>query len=163
MTPVEDPAIVFASAQLILLYLGTAAVALARPRHALLAKDLVTWQAMVGRHILEDIVERVAQTTKDDRVSQEIAPHTVTPCEIAVCRSTINAGSDRWPVRLQTRVRWSSALRLNRDSSLKMTRLQSVTPKLPEVGKIQSTMMWGHKRLSGRRLLKPKSSPYGFS
>ncbi|GFW25875.1 hypothetical protein TNCV_4185981 [Trichonephila clavipes] len=83
-------------------------------RHALLAKDLVTWQAMVGRHILEDIVRRVAQyvdehypvdkwhlgdliawvaqsalkyrpricelskclekTTKDDRVSQEIAP-----------------------------------------------------------------------------------------
>ncbi|GFX16393.1 hypothetical protein TNCV_32671 [Trichonephila clavipes] len=33
----------------------------ARSRHALLAKDLVTWQAMVGRHILEDIVERVAQ------------------------------------------------------------------------------------------------------
>ncbi|GFV50154.1 hypothetical protein TNCV_87871 [Trichonephila clavipes] len=30
---------------------------------------------------------------KDDRVSQEIAPHTVTPCEIAVCRSTINAGT----------------------------------------------------------------------
>ncbi|GFY02328.1 hypothetical protein TNCV_3502101 [Trichonephila clavipes] len=39
MTPVEDPAIVFASAQLILLYLGTAAVAFpARSRHALLAK-----------------------------------------------------------------------------------------------------------------------------
>ncbi|GFT93820.1 hypothetical protein TNCV_3766951 [Trichonephila clavipes] len=53
---------------------------------SLLAKDLVTWQAMVGRHILEDIVGKVAQTTKDDRVSQEIAPHTVTPCEIAVCR-----------------------------------------------------------------------------
>ncbi|GFV24734.1 transposable element Tcb2 transposase [Trichonephila clavipes] len=30
-------------------------------------------------------------------------------------------------MRLETRVRWSSALRLNRDSSLKMTRLQSVT------------------------------------
>ncbi|GFX33883.1 hypothetical protein TNCV_3962921 [Trichonephila clavipes] len=30
-------------------------------RHALLAKDLVTWQAMVGRHILEDIVGKVAQ------------------------------------------------------------------------------------------------------
>ncbi|GFX71191.1 hypothetical protein TNCV_3409611 [Trichonephila clavipes] len=98
---------------------------------------------MVGRHILEDIVGRVAQYVdehypvdkwhlgdliawvaqsalkyrpricelskclegplKDDRVSQEIAPHTVTPCEIAVCRSTINAGSNRWPVRLQTR------------------------------------------------------------
>ncbi|GFV28015.1 hypothetical protein TNCV_293391 [Trichonephila clavipes] len=27
-----------------------------RHRHALLAKDLVTRQAMVGRHILEDIV-----------------------------------------------------------------------------------------------------------
>ncbi|GFV01232.1 hypothetical protein TNCV_3374661 [Trichonephila clavipes] len=53
---------VFASAQLILLYLGTAAIAFpARPRHALLAKDLVTWQARVGRHILKDIVERVAQ------------------------------------------------------------------------------------------------------
>ncbi|GFU68009.1 hypothetical protein TNCV_2823521 [Trichonephila clavipes] len=43
----------------ILLYLGTAAVAFpARPE---LAKDLVTWKAMVGRHILEDIVGRVAQ------------------------------------------------------------------------------------------------------
>ncbi|GFV08115.1 hypothetical protein TNCV_1047441 [Trichonephila clavipes] len=138
MTPVEDPTIVFASAQLILLYLGTAAVAIARRRHALLAKDLVTWQAMVGRHILKDIVGRVAHcqsALKDHYVSQEIAPHTVTPCEIAVCRSTINAGSDRWPVRLQTRVRWSSALRLNRVSSLKTTRLQSVTLKLPEVGK----------------------------
>ncbi|GFY15223.1 hypothetical protein TNCV_1570351 [Trichonephila clavipes] len=62
-----------------------------------------------------------------DLEGHEIAPHTVTPCEIAVCRSTINVGSDRWPVRLQTCERWSSALRLNRDSSLKMTRLQSVT------------------------------------
>ncbi|GFW46331.1 hypothetical protein TNCV_1388331 [Trichonephila clavipes] len=115
----------------------------ARSRHA--AKDLVTWQAMVGRHILEDIVGRVAQYVDEhypvDKwhlgdliawvaqsalkyrpricelkclegplkmiVSQEIAPHTVTPC--FVCRSTINAGSDRWPVRLQTRVRWSSS------------------------------------------------------
>ncbi|GFX48463.1 hypothetical protein TNCV_4614581 [Trichonephila clavipes] len=71
----------------------------ARPRHALLAKDLVTCQAMVGRHILEDIVGRVAHCQSalkdhDDRVSQEIVPHTVTPCEIAVCRSTINAGSE---------------------------------------------------------------------
>ncbi|GFV98677.1 hypothetical protein TNCV_1453631 [Trichonephila clavipes] len=108
---------------------------------------------MVGRHIFAQYVDehypvdklgdlivigvKISSTypscqsafSKDDRVSQEI--DTVTPCEIAVCRSTINAGSDRWPVRLQTRVRWSSAPRLNRDSSLKMTRLQSVT----EVGK----------------------------
>ncbi|GFW35335.1 hypothetical protein TNCV_2611341 [Trichonephila clavipes] len=45
------------------------------------------------------------------------------------CRIGPLAGAPR------TRVRWSSALRLNRDSSLKMTRLQSVTLKLPEVGK----------------------------
>ncbi|GFV17960.1 hypothetical protein TNCV_2187221 [Trichonephila clavipes] len=107
---------------------------------------------MLGRHILEDIVGRVAQYVDEHylvdkwhlgdliawvaqsalkyrpRICElskclegplkmigviEIAPHTVTPCEIAVCRSTINAGSDRWLVRLQTRVRWSSALRLN--------------------------------------------------
>ncbi|GFV87660.1 hypothetical protein TNCV_779441 [Trichonephila clavipes] len=59
------------------------------------------------------------------------APHTVTPCEIAVCRSTINA-SDRWPVRLQTRVRWS-ALRLNRFITEDDT--SPVHSKLPEVGK----------------------------
>ncbi|GFX97955.1 transposable element Tcb2 transposase [Trichonephila clavipes] len=40
---------------------GTAADLPSASRHALLAKDLVTWQAMVGRHILEDIVGRVAQ------------------------------------------------------------------------------------------------------
>ncbi|GFU93399.1 hypothetical protein TNCV_1861291 [Trichonephila clavipes] len=114
----------------------TAAVAFpARPRHALLAKDLVTWQAMVGRHILEDIVGRVAQYVDEhypvdkwhlgdliawvaqsalkyrQRICElskclegplkmivcpkKLLPHTVTPCEIAVCRSTINAGSDR--------------------------------------------------------------------
>ncbi|GFW61012.1 hypothetical protein TNCV_4872221 [Trichonephila clavipes] len=70
--------------------------------------------------------------------------HTVTPCEIAVCHSTINAGSDRWPVRLH--VRWSSALRLNRDSSLKMTSSPVChTPSCPRSAKIQSTlpMMWG--------------------
>ncbi|GFV95587.1 hypothetical protein TNCV_4575881 [Trichonephila clavipes] len=95
---------------------------------------------MVGRHILEDIVGRVAQYVDGiipvDKwhlgdliawvaqsalkyrpricelskclegpikmiVCPRITPHTVTPCEIAVCHSTINAGSDRWPVRLQ--------------------------------------------------------------
>ncbi|GFT40110.1 hypothetical protein TNCV_2171211 [Trichonephila clavipes] len=115
----------------------------------------VTWQAMVGRHILEDIVGRVVHT-KDDRVSQEIAPHTVTPCEIAVCRSTINAGSDR--LRLQTRVRWSSALRLNRDSSLDTSPVCH-TP-LPEVGKnpVDTAYDVGSVvNLSGRRLLKPTS------
>ncbi|GFY19102.1 hypothetical protein TNCV_3877901 [Trichonephila clavipes] len=92
--------------------------------------DLIAWvaeSALKYRPRICELSKCLEGPLKDDRVSQEIAPHTVTPCEIAVCRSTINAGSDRWPVRLQTRVRWSSALRLNRDSSLKMTRLQSVT------------------------------------
>ncbi|GFV62705.1 hypothetical protein TNCV_901601 [Trichonephila clavipes] len=53
-------------------------------------------------------------TTKDDRVSQEIAPTLSHRAIRRVCRSTTNDGSDRWPVRFQTRVRWSSALRLNR-------------------------------------------------
>ncbi|GFU56256.1 uncharacterized protein TNCV_713101 [Trichonephila clavipes] len=40
----------------------TAAVAFqARPRRALLMKDLVTWQAMEVRHILEGIAGRVAK------------------------------------------------------------------------------------------------------
>ncbi|GFS63358.1 hypothetical protein TNCV_2308881 [Trichonephila clavipes] len=43
-------------------YLGTAAVAFPRvPDMLYWRKDLVTWQAMVGRHILEDIVGRVTQ------------------------------------------------------------------------------------------------------
>ncbi|GFU68988.1 hypothetical protein TNCV_3398751 [Trichonephila clavipes] len=62
MTPVEDPAIVFASAQLILLYLGTAAVAFPSAfQTCSIGERSVTWQAMVGRHILEDIVGRVTQ------------------------------------------------------------------------------------------------------
>ncbi|GFT99684.1 hypothetical protein TNCV_1140731 [Trichonephila clavipes] len=109
-----------------------------------IGENLVTWQAMVGRHILEDIVGRVAQYVDEhypvdkwhlgDLIAwvaqsalkyrpricklskclerplkmivcpKKLLPTPVTPCEIAVCRSTINAGSDRWPVRLQTRV-----------------------------------------------------------
>ncbi|GFU97353.1 hypothetical protein TNCV_3889681 [Trichonephila clavipes] len=62
MTPVEDPAIVFASAQLILLYLETAAVAFpASVQTCSIGERSGDWQAMVGRHILEDIVGRVAQ------------------------------------------------------------------------------------------------------
>ncbi|GFV35136.1 hypothetical protein TNCV_292511 [Trichonephila clavipes] len=77
----------------------------------------VTWQAMVGCHILEDIVGRVAQN----------CPHTVTPCEIAVpldnkCRIGPLAAAP------PDKLRWSSALRLNRDS-LKTTRLQSYCPR----------------------------------
>ncbi|GFY28377.1 transposable element Tc3 transposase [Trichonephila clavipes] len=115
---------------------------------------------MVGRHILEDIVGRVAQTTKDDHVSQEIAPHTVTPCDIAVCRSTINAGSDRWPVRLQTRAVVISTETESGFITEDDTSPVCHTPSCLRSAKIQSTLpMMGvsGKRLSGRRLLKPTS------
>ncbi|GFU61640.1 hypothetical protein TNCV_3444561 [Trichonephila clavipes] len=76
---------------------------------------------------------------------KKFLPHTVTPCEIAVCRSTINAGSDRWLVRLQTRVQWSSSLRLNRFITEDDTSPVCHTPSCPRSAKIQSTlpMMWG--------------------
>ncbi|GFT46612.1 hypothetical protein TNCV_3184511 [Trichonephila clavipes] len=153
-------------------------------RHALLAKDLVTWQAMVGRHILEDIVERVAQYVDEhypvDKwhlgdliawVAQSALKYrpricelskclegplkmivcpkkllpTVTPCEIAVYRSTINAGSgplagappDTCAVVISTETE-SGFITEDDVSSLSHS-------KLPEVGKNQSTlpMMWG--------------------
>ncbi|GFU95368.1 hypothetical protein TNCV_3765031 [Trichonephila clavipes] len=62
-------------------------------------------------------------------------------------------------MRLQTRVRWSSALRLNRDSSLKMTRLQSVTLQVARGRQkpVDTYDVGSGNRLSGRRLLKPTS------
>ncbi|GFX12547.1 hypothetical protein TNCV_3156681 [Trichonephila clavipes] len=53
---------------------------------------------------------------------QKLLPHTVTSCEIAVCRSTINAGSDRCASR-----HVCGGHQHYEYSSLKMTRLQSVT------------------------------------
>ncbi|GFU47892.1 hypothetical protein TNCV_4967051 [Trichonephila clavipes] len=151
-------------------------------RHALLAKDLVTWQAMVGRHILEDIVGRVAQYVDEhypvDKwhlgdliawVAQSalkyrpricelskclegplkmIVPrncsHTVTPCEF-VCHSTINAGSDRWPVRLNTCAVVISTETESGFITEDDTSPVCHTPSCPRSAKIQSTlpMMWG--------------------
>ncbi|GFV02806.1 hypothetical protein TNCV_485561 [Trichonephila clavipes] len=140
---------------------------------------------MVGRHILEDIVGRVAQygtsiipvdkwhlgrldsmgSTIGVKISSTylravkvpegplkmiVCPkkllHTVTPCEIAVCRSTINAGSTAGRCASQTRAVVISTETESGDSSLKITRLQSVTlQSCPRSAKIQSTlpMMWG--------------------
>ncbi|GFU62782.1 hypothetical protein TNCV_2013071 [Trichonephila clavipes] len=86
---------------------------------------------------------------------------TLSPCEIAVCRSTINAGSDRWPVRLQTRVRWSSALGLVGIHRTEDDTSRSVTLQVPggrqksvdtayDVGSVVSV-------LADDRLLKPTS------
>ncbi|GFW71016.1 hypothetical protein TNCV_191071 [Trichonephila clavipes] len=73
--------------------------------------DLIAWVAQSALKYRPRICE-LSKCLEGPLVSQKLLPHTVTPCEIAVCRSTINAGSDRWPVRLQ-HVRWSSALRLS--------------------------------------------------
>ncbi|GFY31787.1 hypothetical protein TNCV_4200961 [Trichonephila clavipes] len=60
-------------------------------------------------------------------------------------------------------------LRLNRDSSLKMTRLQSVTLQVARGRQNPVDTAYdgvSGKRLSGRRLLSPTSVsrlPYGFS
>ncbi|GFV89667.1 hypothetical protein TNCV_1576401 [Trichonephila clavipes] len=141
-------------------------------RHVLLAKDLVSWQAMVGRHILEDIVGRVAQYVDEhypvdkwhlgDLIAwvaqsalkyrpricelskclegplkmivcpKKLLPHTVTPCEIAVCRSTINAGSDPDTCAVVISTETESGFITEDDTS--------PVCKLPEVGKIQSTL-----------------------
>ncbi|GFV10044.1 hypothetical protein TNCV_2313771 [Trichonephila clavipes] len=80
-------------------------------------------------------------------VSQEIAPHTVTPCEIAVCRSTIMRGSDRWPLRLQI---CGIAVVISTETESGFiteddTSRVCHTPSCPRSAKIQSTlpMMWG--------------------
>ncbi|GFU66151.1 uncharacterized protein TNCV_2858241 [Trichonephila clavipes] len=59
--------------------------------------------------------------TRDDRVLQEMAPHTITPTVGAVHRCKAKAGLRRSPRDLHTRIRLSSLLRLNLDSSLKTT------------------------------------------
>ncbi|GFT97209.1 hypothetical protein TNCV_3858641 [Trichonephila clavipes] len=81
-------------------------------------------------------------------------------CEIAVCRSTINAGSDRWPVRLQTRVRWSSSLEtesgfITEDDTSPVCHTQVARGRQNPVDTAHDGV--SGKRLSGRRLLKPTS------
>ncbi|GFV04757.1 hypothetical protein TNCV_4598931 [Trichonephila clavipes] len=96
----------------------------------------------VDKWHLGDLMAWVAQSALKYR--PQIAPHTVTPCEIAVCRSTINAGSDRWPVRLETRVRWSSAETEDKDSSQEDD-VSVCHTQVAEVGKnpVDAAMMWG--------------------
>ncbi|GFV36073.1 uncharacterized protein TNCV_345891 [Trichonephila clavipes] len=53
------------------------------------------------------------------------APHTITPAVLAVCHSKAKAGLRRSPRGLYTRIRLSSLLRLNLDSSLKTNWLHS--------------------------------------
>ncbi|GFX28999.1 hypothetical protein TNCV_3030421 [Trichonephila clavipes] len=66
-------------------------------------------------------------------------------CEIAVCRSTINAGSDRWPVRLQTRAVVISTETESGFITEDDTSPVCHTPSCSRSAKIQSTlpMMWG--------------------
>ena len=57
-----DHALIFATPQLINQYSWTTAVVFpTRLRLSLLARDLVTWQAMEVRHILEENIEIIKQ------------------------------------------------------------------------------------------------------
>ena len=59
---VTDHALIFSTWQFIQHHSGTAAVAFpSRPRRALLARDLVIWQAVGIRHILENNVRRITE------------------------------------------------------------------------------------------------------
>ncbi|GFW43978.1 transposable element Tcb2 transposase, partial [Trichonephila clavipes] len=149
----------------------------ARPDMLPIKERLVTLQAMVGRHILEDIVGRVAQYVDEhypvDKwhlgdliawviVSQEIAPHTVTPCEIAVCRfdnkcrigPLAGAPPDTCAVVISTET--ESGFITEDDTSPVCH-----TPSCPRSAKIQSTLLHDDgvsgKRLSDVGSLKPTS------
>ncbi|GFV04730.1 hypothetical protein TNCV_3667311 [Trichonephila clavipes] len=76
---------------------------------------------------------------------KKLLPTLSHPCEIAVCRSTINAGSDRWPVRLQTRAVVISTETESGFITEDDTSPVCHTPSCPRSAKIQSTlpMMWG--------------------
>ncbi|GFY30119.1 uncharacterized protein TNCV_4074321 [Trichonephila clavipes] len=60
-----------------------------------------------------------------------MAPHTITPAVGAVCRYKANEGLKCSPWGLHTRTRLSSLLRLNLNSSLKMTWFHSAAVHFP--------------------------------
>ncbi|GFV90470.1 hypothetical protein TNCV_50451 [Trichonephila clavipes] len=106
---------------------------------------LDAWVAQSALKYRPRKLSKCRRTTKDDRVSQEIAPHTVTPCEIAVCHSTINAGSDTCAVVISTET--ESGFITEDDTSPVCH-----TPSCPRSAKIQSTlpMMWGQCDVVGK-------------
>ncbi|GFW66052.1 uncharacterized protein TNCV_588781 [Trichonephila clavipes] len=63
-----------------------------------------------------------------------MAPHTLTPAVGAVYSCKAKAGLRRSPRGLHTRTRLSSLLRLNLDSSLKMTWFHSAAVQFPRAG-----------------------------
>ncbi|GFU97472.1 uncharacterized protein TNCV_1913271 [Trichonephila clavipes] len=67
-----------------------------------------------------------------------MAPHTITPAVVAVCRCNAKAELRRSPRGLHTRTRLSSLLRLNLDSSLKMTWFYSTA--------VQISRAWYHSK-----------------
>ncbi|GFV16275.1 uncharacterized protein TNCV_1670801 [Trichonephila clavipes] len=60
-----------------------------------------------------------------------MTPHTLTPAVGAVCSFNAKAGLRRSPRSLHTRTRMPSLLRLNLDSSLKMTWFHSAAVQFP--------------------------------
>ncbi|GFT01746.1 uncharacterized protein TNCV_4205541 [Trichonephila clavipes] len=60
-----------------------------------------------------------------------MAPYAITPAVGAVCHCTAKEGLRRSPRGLHTRIRLSSLLRLNLDSSLKMTWFHFASVQFP--------------------------------
>ncbi|GFT75814.1 uncharacterized protein TNCV_851201 [Trichonephila clavipes] len=79
---------------------------------------------------LQDVmVTRI--NTRGDCVLKEMTPHTLLPAVGAVCHCKAKAGLRRSPWGLHTQTRLSSLLRLNLDSSLKMTWFHSFSVQFP--------------------------------
>ncbi|GFU47814.1 uncharacterized protein TNCV_4465541 [Trichonephila clavipes] len=69
--------------------------------------------------------------TRDYRVLQATALHTISPAVGAVCHCKARSGLRRSPRGLHTQTRMSSLLRLNLDLSLKTAWLHSATVQFP--------------------------------
>ncbi|GFU92165.1 uncharacterized protein TNCV_2530241 [Trichonephila clavipes] len=73
----------------------------------------------------------VPHNTKGDLLLQGMATHTITPAVRVVCRCKANTGLKRLPRGHHTRIRLSSLLILNLDSSLKTTWFNSTAIQFP--------------------------------
>ncbi|GFW11654.1 uncharacterized protein TNCV_42891 [Trichonephila clavipes] len=74
-----------------------------------------------------------------------MSPHIITPAVGIMCHCKANAGLRRSPWGLHTGKRLSSLLRLNRDSSLKMTWFHSTAVQFPPNGGVKGSTRNGRR------------------
>ncbi|GFT95884.1 uncharacterized protein TNCV_312231 [Trichonephila clavipes] len=83
-----------------------------------------------------------------------MAPHTITPAVGAVCHCKAKAGLRRSPRDLHARTRLASLLKLNLDSSLKMTWFHSAVVQFPRA--------WHHSKRMHRCMDVKDSTRNGY-